>query len=141
MSHIRAIASHGALALLEAGIIALLVGTLVVAPALAARGGNGDGKGGGRSEATLSVDPNPVPAYGFEYAVTGSGFKPDTAVNVVVSMPTCCAFFTVTADAAGDVFFIYRSGAPGTYQIDANQRLNGKKLTLMARTTFAVVAP
>ncbi len=140
MSHVRAIASHGALALLEAGIIALLIGALVVAPALAAKGGNG-GQGGGRAEATLSVAPNPVAAYAAEYAVTGSGFKPDTAVNVVISMPTCCAFFTVTADAVGDVYFVYKTGAPGTYQIDANQRLNGKKLTLMATTTFEVVAP
>jgi len=43
VSHIRAFASHGVLAVLEAGIIALIVLTLLVAPALAAKGGGGSG--------------------------------------------------------------------------------------------------
>jgi hypothetical protein len=55
VSHVRAIASHGALALLEAGIIALLIGILVVAPALAAKGGNGGGQGGGKAAGTISL--------------------------------------------------------------------------------------
>ena len=87
------------------------------------------------------MTPDPAPAYGVDYTVTGAGFRPNMAVNVVISMPTCCAFFTVTADAEGDVWFVYPSGAPGTYEIDAHQRLNGRKLTLMGTTTFEVVAP
>lgn len=47
MNHVRAFASHSALAVLEAGLIALIVLTLIVAPALAAKGGNGDHRGGG----------------------------------------------------------------------------------------------
>lgn len=123
----------------EAGLITLLIFGLIAGTALGAKGGAGGG--GSRSPAALVVTPNPVDAYGADYSVTGSGFKPNTAVNIVISMPTCCAFFTVTADAEGDVWFVYSTGAPGTYQIDANQRLNGRKLTLMATTTFEVAEP
>ncbi len=54
MRHIRAVSSHGAQALAEAGIIALIVLTLIVAPALAAKGGGGGGKPAGGS-GTLSL--------------------------------------------------------------------------------------
>ena len=122
----------------EAGLITLLIFGMVAGTTLAAKGGGG---GPARTTATLTVSPDSVLADGADYSVAGSGFKPNTAVNVVISMPTCCAFFTVTADAEGDVWFVYQTGAPGTYTIEANQRLNGRKLTLMASTTFTVTAP
>ena len=56
MRHIRAVSSHGAQAVAEAGIIALIVLTLLVAPALAAKGGNGGGgKPGGSGSSTVSL--------------------------------------------------------------------------------------
>jgi hypothetical protein len=120
----------------EAGLITLLIFGLIAGTAIGARG-----SGPSKTSAVLTVAPSPVLSDGAEYSVSGSGFKPNTAVNVVISMPTCCAFFTVTADAEGDVWFVYRTGAPGHYQIEASQRLNARKLTLMARTYFDVVAP
>lgn len=124
----------------EGLLIVLLVSGLVAGNALAAKGGGG-GKPTGGSDASLVVSPSPVGAYGMEYVVTGSGFKPDTNVNVVISMPACCAFFTVVADGAGDMWFRYQTGDPGLYTVEAHQRLNGKKLSLVAQTTFMVTAP
>ena len=55
MHQVRSFTSHSLAALLEAGIIALIVLTLVVAPALAAKGG-GAGKGPGKqASTTISV--------------------------------------------------------------------------------------
>lgn len=120
----------------EAALIVTLVFGLMAAPAIAGRGG-----GTPSPSASMTVNPDPASAYGAEYVVTGTGFKANTAVNIVISMPSCCAFFTVTADAAGGFWFRYQTGDPGTYKIDANQRLNGKRLTLVGSTTFEVVAP
>ncbi len=57
MSHVRSFASHSVLAVLEAGIIALIILTLAVAPTLAAKGGNsgGGGKPGGGGSGTISL--------------------------------------------------------------------------------------
>lgn len=129
----------------EAALITTLVFGLIATSAFAAKGGNtshqGGQGGGGKVAASLVVAPDPVDAYGVNYVVTGSGFKASTPVNIVLSMPSCCAFFTVSADASGDVYFTYTTGAPGTYEVDAYQRLNGKKLTLVGSSTFSVVAP
>jgi len=128
----------------EAALITLLIFGLIAGSAMAAKGGNPGKPGGGgasKTTATLVVTPEPVEAYGNQYSVTGSGFKPSTPVNIVLSMPSCCAFFTVTADASGDIWFVHTTGASGTYQIDAHQRLNGRKLTMVGTTTFAVVEP
>ena len=62
MHRIRSFASHSFAAVLEAGLIALVVLTLVITPALAAKGGNGaSGKPGGAGTSSLAlvmVDPS-----------------------------------------------------------------------------------
>jgi len=124
-------------------LILVAVAVLGAAPSLAGGGkGHGNGHGGKPLAATLTVSPeNPLWAWGQEYEVTGYGFKGSTSVNIVMSDPFCCRFFTVPADADGNVWFRTTTGQPGTYEIDAYQRLNGKKLTLMGTVSFAVTQP
>ncbi len=55
MSQIRSVTSHTLLALAEAGIIAALVLTLIVAPALAAKGGGGKPGGSSGGTGTISL--------------------------------------------------------------------------------------
>lgn len=138
MSLLRRFTSHALLALAEAGLISLLIVGLIAGSTLAASHKGGRVQAG---SATLTVTPNPVAAYGAEYRVDGSGFKPGVAVNIVISMPTCCAFFSVPTDASGNIWFVHNTGYPGTYKIDANQQLSRNKQTLMGTTTFQVVSP
>ena len=55
MSHIRAFASHSVLAVLEAGIIASIVLSILVAPTLAAKGGGGGKPSAGTGTGTVSL--------------------------------------------------------------------------------------
>ena len=55
MHQVRSFTSHSLAALLEAGIIALIVLTLVVGPALAAKGGSGGGGTGKQASATIAL--------------------------------------------------------------------------------------
>jgi hypothetical protein len=119
----------------EAMVITSLIFGLIAGSAMAAKGGKG------RTSASLDVSPDVVAPYGVQFDVTGSGFRPGISVNIVISSPNCCAFTTVDTDGSGAVWFLWTSGDPGTYKIDAYQRLNGKKLTLMGSTTFQVATP
>lgn len=124
-------------------LILVAVVALGVTPSLAGGGkGHGHEHRGKPLAATLTVSPeNPLWAWGQEYEVSGWGFKGSTSVNIVMSAPFCCRFFTVPADVGGNVWFRTTTGQPGTYEIDAYQRLNGKKLTLMGTVSFGVVEP
>jgi len=122
-------------------LVLLLVALLSVTPALAGPKGNGHRANGGATTATMAVQPNPVAAWGAEYTVSGTGFQAGTPVSIVLSEPFCCSFFTVTADANGNIWLRSTTGQPGTYKIEAYQRPNGKRLTLMATTGFSVVEP
>lgn len=123
--------------------LALLVGLTLLAflastPALAAPGGKH-----GRDQttaATLSVSPNPVPAWGGQYTVAGSGFAANKAVSFSIASPGCCLAFNVWADSSGRVSFSRTTGSPGTYKIDAYQ-LSGRKYALMATVSFNVDGP
>ena len=122
------------------GLAALLL-TTIVSPGTALAGGRGNGGGSDESRggATLSVAPNPVSAWGAEYTVTGVGLKPNWSVYFVMRAPECCAFFTLATDGTGGVTFQLATGAPGTYEVEAYQRLHGGKLSLVASTTFSVL--
>jgi hypothetical protein len=104
----------------------------------AARGGKGGGGGsnGGNTTAptvTMSVSPNPVPAWGTVYTVSGTGFSPGSGVNFVLNG---VATFT-TADAYGYARSIWRSWYPGTYTAYAKQ-LMGRSYEQVGSITFTV---
>ena len=124
-------------------LILVAVAVLGAAPSLAGGGkGHGHEHKGKPLAATLTVSPeNPLSAWGEDYEISGFGFKASTSVNIVMSDPFCCRFFTVPADADGNMWFRTTTGQPGTYEIDAYQRLNGKKLTLRGTLSFAVIQP
>ena len=86
---VRSFTTHSLAALIQAGIIALIVSTLVVAPALAAKGGNGGGgkpSGGASSSLTVvMVDPsdsgpNQGDVVTFEVSTTATD-RPFVSVN------------------------------------------------------------
>lgn len=127
---IRSITTHVFGAVAEGALIALLVTSVVAGVALA-------GKPAATGPGSITVTPNPV-ALGTTYHVAGSGFKPDLAVNINLAQPYCCRAFTVIADSSGNWAFETGTNLAGTYKVDAYQRLNGRKLTLMGSTTFVV---
>ena len=122
-------------------IVLLVVAALSVTPALAGPKGNGHRANGGTTTPTMAVQPNPVAAWGAEYTVSGTGFEAGTSVYIVLSEPFCCRFFAAPADANGNIWSGSTTGQPGTYKIEAYQRSNGTKLTLMAAASFSVVEP
>jgi len=105
----------------------------------AARGGNGGGKGGGKGGSTdaptvtMSVSPNPVPAWGTVYTISGTGFSPGAGVNFVNNG---VATFT-TADANGVAKSIWTSWYPGTYTAYAKQFV-GRSYEQVGSITFTV---
>ena len=52
--------------------------------------------------------------------------------------PGCCRFFSIMPDASGNIAFSTTTVGPGTYKVEARQRLGGRKTTLMATATFVV---
>lgn len=78
MRTVKSLTSHSVAALLEAGIIALLIVGLITVPVLAAKGGNGGGKGGATtlSPSACTVDGN---------VVTGSDLPNDELVNFMIT--------------------------------------------------------
>ena len=122
------------------GLIAILIGMLIV-PAVAIAGpGQNNGQGRGKTlPATLSVTPDPVAARGATYTVTGDGFNPGEIVYINEYRPYCCSAYNVLADSNGHVEFTRPSGWPGTYGIKALQKKN-KRYKTMAFVTFEVVS-
>lgn len=62
-------------------------------------------------------------AGGFPYTVVGEGFRPNTAVPLLIAEPGCCRFRTVTTDANGA--FTYTdttTDTGGRYEIRAHYR-------------------
>ena len=88
--------------------------------------------------ATLTVSPNPVPAMGTEYTVTGSGFKTD---QWAYFSTTCQGAFNVWVDSSGGVSITHNSRFAGvcTYDVYQYTGTRNNKLTLMASLTFEVV--
>ena len=102
----------------------------------AARGGKGGGGGSGSTTAptvTMSVSPNPVPAWGTVYTISGTGFSPGSGVNFVLNG---VATFT-TADSSGYARSIWRSWYPGTYTAYAKQ-LMGRSYEQVGSITYTV---
>ena len=140
-----AITRHTLVAIAEAILLAVVITALLglVAPVnpssdLAGVGTVAAGKPGPATTATLSVSPNPVGAYGKSYTVTGSGYKVGTFVAIQLYEPGCCRFFSIMPDAYGKIGFTTTTAGPGTYKVEARQRLNSRKTTLMATATFTV---
>jgi hypothetical protein len=90
------------------------------------------------TSATLTVTPNPVAAGGATYVVTGSGYKVGTFVAIQLYEPGCCRFFSIMPDANGNIAFAATTVGPGTYKVEARQRLGGRKTTLVGTATFTV---
>lgn len=115
---------------------ALLVLAVSADAVEAARGGKGGGKGGGSTDAptvAMSVSPNPVPAWGAVYTISGTGFSPGAGVNFVLDGVVT---FT-TADANGYAKSTWRSWYPGTYTAFAKQ-LIGRSYVQVGSITFTV---
>jgi hypothetical protein len=138
VTRLRGFVSHTLLALAEAGLVATLIATLVFGTALAGRpsgGGGGHGGKGGSYSATLVVTPNPVPAGGAMFSVTGSGFPQSGMVGISIANPGCCLAFNVAADSSGSISFSYTTGSAGSYVIKAYKY---GTTTIVAQTTFTV---
>jgi hypothetical protein len=91
-----------------------------------------------QAAATLNVNPNPVPALGGEYTVTGSGYYTDQPVSINMHDPGCCLAFDVWPGSSGNISFTRTTGSPGTYKVEAYQKENNKQV-LMAQISFEVV--
>jgi hypothetical protein len=148
---------RSAVAIAEALVVAAIIAALLLAlspvyqpadflagteSAQAAKGGNGGGGGGGKgggkppaSAATLSVTPNPAPAGGTIYTVSGSGFGSNQMVAISLANPGCCLAFNVLASSTGTLSFTATTGSPGTYYITA---IRYGSTTVLARTSFVV---
>lgn len=142
-----AITRHTLTAVAEAVLLAVIVTALLGLVAPVNPAGNGLGSGtaaAGRAasvtSAVLTVTPNPVGAYGATYTVRGSGFKTGVFVAIQIYEPSCCRFFSIMPDSSGNIAFTTTTASPGTYKIEARQRLNSRKSTLMATTTFTVAS-
>jgi hypothetical protein len=135
----RHVAGVGLQALLVAAIIATvaLAMSAIYKPAGFVSGV--DTADAGRSRAWLDLGGSDLrTAASADYTVVGGDFDPSMAVHIVLSEPYCCRFFPVTPDADGGIRFSTTASAPGTYLVEAYQRLNGRKLTLMAKLSFEV---
>jgi len=73
-----------------------------------------------------------------DYTIVGGGFEPGVGVAINLAEPGCCRFFTVWPNADGQISFVAATMGPGTYEVRAYQRLNPRKLTFMASTSFDV---
>lgn len=109
--------------------LAALLGALllVLVPAAVA------GKPGGSTStaATLKASPNPVPAWS-QYSLSGCGYVTGKQVSFVVNTTE---FFATAVDSNGCLVPVkWWVSGPGSYRIDAFQRLRGRKQTLMATT-------
>lgn len=123
--------------LMIGAVTALLFAAVIAGPTLAAKGGNGKGHGPNSelgTNVTLAVSPDPVPAWGTVYSVTGTGFTPGNAVNFVLNGVATYA----RADDNGSASTVYTSWTPGTYTVFAKE-WSGKAYAEVASATFQVV--
>lgn len=120
-----------------AALATVLLAAVTAGPALAAKGGNGKGHGQGETSGTsvtLAVSPDPVPAWGTVYTVTGTGFTPGNAVNFVLDGVATYA----RADENGSASTVYTSWTPGSYTVFAKEWI-GKGYVEVGSVTFDVV--
>jgi hypothetical protein len=127
MRIVRRLASHTALALAEAGLIALLVAALVGGTALAGKPSRG-------GSATLGADcpcttSQPV-------TVSGTGYDTSRAV-VMLNFAGATTSTSVKADGSISHTWPYFS-QPGTYLVKAYQSGRGGKMVLKAQTYVTV---
>lgn len=121
-------------------LVFVLVLCLVVLGAVPAIAGRGAGRGGGNKAptATLVANPNPAQAGGAQFEASGCGYMADRQVNVVITRPMAIDFFPVMPDSDGCIAFTWWTSEAGTYEIDANQQVRGKKQTTVGTTTLTV---
>jgi hypothetical protein len=97
------------------------------------------------SKATLTATPNPATftdSNAYEQ-FAGDGYDPDAGgVEIVVHTPEAYSFQggPVNPDGSIDLSFNGFITVPGTYTASAYQWLHGTRSTLMAETSFEVVA-
>ncbi len=130
-------------------IMVLLVAALSASPVLANPGhegnhgkGNGGGKGngnGGGNDTTgtaLLYVEGEVNAYSV-VTINGTGFAPDSQVQVKIQPVWCCIWGTVTTDRSGDFSLMTKTSGPGEYEVWALDP-SSKKESVLAYTTFTV---
>ena len=133
----------------------LLVAALSASPVLAnpghdgshGKGGGNDGsKGGGKDNGNgggndttgtglLFVDGE-VNAYSV-VTINGTGFAPDSQVQVKIQPVWCCIWGTVTTDRSGDFSLMTKTSGPGEYEVWALDP-SSKKESVLAYMTFTV---
>lgn len=127
MNQVRSVASHSFGAILEAGIIALIVLTLIVGPALAAKGGNG-GKPEQATASTCVVDGN---------VVRSTSLPTDEIVNFMVTDQSGTTGWALgfTLEGWWNVSVPDRNG-PTTYEfVSRTSGNNGTKYTVFDSCT------
>jgi hypothetical protein len=87
--------------------------------------------GAGRSGATLTFEPNAAPAWSWAHG-SGCGYAVGSQVYVDVQKPEALMFLSTAPDARGCIAFQFTTDGPGTYLVQARQRLRGNKWTVMA---------
>lgn len=104
----------------------------------AARGDKGGNPN--KSSAILWVEPSlaSYPAYGYQLTILGSGFNPNSVVQI--SQTPNGAISNVLADSDGNITFSWSTGAPGTYTFSTYQDLKGNRWTIYAQVTVQVVS-
>lgn len=95
-----------------------------------------EARGGHQTAPTvaMAVSPNPVPAWGTVYTISGAGFTPGAAVNFVING---VATFT-TADQNGFASSIWTSWYPGSYTAKAKQFIR-RSYVEVGSITYAVI--
>ena len=103
-------------------LVALAVVTAVMALGIATTApADAAPRGKPSSSATLTVSPDVAPAWGGQYTITGSGFEPDTGIQLGQSIAGgCCSTFMVRADATGSFTMTGYTEAPGPYVFTAS---------------------
>jgi hypothetical protein len=122
--------------------LVVFLALLVAGPSFAGRV-EGDGtsaqRRGGTSTSTaanLTASPNPAQAWS-EYWLRGCGYVVGKQVTIVINNGT---FFGAAVDANGCLSPVsWWAGGPGSYRVDAYQKLKSRRQTLMATTMLSVV--
>ncbi len=137
---------HALVAIGEAVVVALIIATVLLAlsplyrPAETLSGTSAVDAGRARGWLSLAGDDLRLASVsaGGTYTVVGGGFQAGVGVTINLGEPGCCRFFTVWPNADGEIAFTTTAVGAGTYEVKAFQRLNPRKLTLMASLTFEV---
>ncbi len=134
MYYLKRAATHTALAIFEAALVAGLVVALVAGTAFAAKGGGGHQTTG--ATGSCSVTPDPV-AVGADYTLVGKDLGANTVVNVLISDSMGTTSWNLQADAGGTTSVTWHSYASGTSSV-VFQKSRHHGFTQVASCSFEV---